>query len=156
MAVLLDNPHPQGSTGMIEAALALTYDPTVLSVSPRDITLGSIPALGTGWQLGSVVDAAGNIGITLYSTTAITAAQAGSLVNITFHVLPGMSVPATAVQLVSSVMANGQQFSTQVDDAQGQLVLSPGLDRLAIETAAIINKPLGHVIGGVRRVFPRH
>jgi hypothetical protein len=38
-----------------------------------------------------VVDAAtGQIGITLYSTTAITATQAGSLVNIAFHVVPGV------------------------------------------------------------------
>ena len=51
---------------MTEAHLALTYDPSVLSVAPADITLGSIPGLGTGWQISSVVDAAtGQIGITL-------------------------------------------------------------------------------------------
>src|SRR5262249_41205769 len=33
VAVLLDDPHPQGSSGMIAAHLALMYDPTVLSVS---------------------------------------------------------------------------------------------------------------------------
>src|SRR5262249_2592478 len=56
VSVLLDQPHPQGSTGLTEAILALTYDPAALSVSPADITLGSLPALGTGWQLHSVVD----------------------------------------------------------------------------------------------------
>src|SRR5262249_511623 len=43
VSVQLDNPHPVGSTGMTEAVLALTYDACVLSVSPADITLGSIP-----------------------------------------------------------------------------------------------------------------
>jgi hypothetical protein len=32
-------------------------------------------------------------------------------------------------------MPGGQQFTTQVDDGQGQLVLSPGNDRLALEPA---------------------
>ena len=45
VAVMLDHPHPAGSTGMTEAHLALTYDPSVLSVSASDITLGSIPGL---------------------------------------------------------------------------------------------------------------
>jgi hypothetical protein len=133
--VLLDDPHPDGSTGMEEAVLALTYDPKVLTVSSADITLGSIPTLGTGWHLVSVVDqATGQIGIDLYSTTAISRAQAGSLVNIAFHVVPGASVPATAVQLVNSVAPSGRHFTTEVADDQGQYVLSPGLDRLVIQT----------------------
>ena len=92
MPVLLDDPHPDGSTGMTEAHLALTYDPSVLSVTPADITLGSIPGLGAGWQITSEVDAAtGQIGINLFNLarTPITSAQAGSLVNIAFHVVPG-------------------------------------------------------------------
>jgi len=55
ISVMLDDPHPSGSTGLTEAMLALTYDPAVLTVSASDITLGSIPSLGTGWQLSSVV-----------------------------------------------------------------------------------------------------
>ena len=43
---MIDHPHPAGSTGLTEAILALTYDPTMLSVSPSDITLGSIPQPG--------------------------------------------------------------------------------------------------------------
>jgi hypothetical protein len=137
VSVLLDHPNPVGSTGMTEAILALDYDPKVLSVSPSDVTLGSIPSQGTGWQISSVVDAAtGQIAITLYSTTAITATQAGSLVNIAFHVAPGASVPVSAVQLVNSTMVNGRRFATQVDDAQGQFVLSPGVDRVVVSTDA--------------------
>jgi hypothetical protein len=137
VSVLLDHPNPVGSTGMTEAILSLSYDPKVLSVSPSDVTLGSIPNQGSGWQISSVVDAArGQIAVTLYSTTAITATDAGSLVNIAFHVAPGASVPVSAVQLVNSTMVNGRQFATQVDDAQGQFVLSPGVDRVVVSTDA--------------------
>ena len=113
--VLLDHPHPEGSTGMTEAILALHYDPSVLNVAA--ITLGSIPGQGIGWQLFSVVDqATGQIGITLYSTTPIAQDEAGSLVNIIFSVRtgePGGVSPrsarlrsgTTAVQLVTSVTA---------------------------------------------------
>ncbi len=133
--VLLDHPHPDGSTGMNEAILALTYDPSVLSLTAEDITLGSLPGLGTGWHLNSVVDAVtGQIGIELYSQTPITANQAGSLVNIAFRVQPGQSVAATSVQLVSGGTPNGQHFSTVLADSQGGLVLGEGLDRIVIQT----------------------
>jgi hypothetical protein len=56
------------------------------------------------------------------------------LVNIAFHVAPGAVVPATAVQLVNAVTPNGRSFSTEVADDQGQYVLSPGMDRLTVET----------------------
>jgi sugar lactone lactonase YvrE len=139
--VLLDDPHPAGSSGMTEAILALTYDPAVLSVSTADITLGSIPGMGTGWQLTAVVDqATGQIGIELYSTVPITAAVAGSLVNIRFHVLPGASAPSTAVKLVNSLTIEGQQFTTQADDAQGQFVLSPGVDNQVVRTSETIKR----------------
>ena len=88
--VLLDQPHPAGSTGLVEAELTLKYDPTVLSVSAADITLGTIPSQGTGWQLsahGQCNDR--QITIQLYSQTPIATDQAGSLVNIAFHVKAG-------------------------------------------------------------------
>jgi N-acetylneuraminic acid mutarotase len=135
--VLIDNPHPDGSTGMTEAILALTYDPKVLSVSSTDIALGSIPALAGGWRLESQVDAAtGQIGIDLFSTTPITSTAAGSLVTITFHLVAGASSPETAVHLVSAVTPKGRSFQTEVADGGGQLVLSPGIDRLVVQTGA--------------------
>ena len=140
--VLLDNSRPQGSTGMTEAILALTYDPKVLTVSSADITLGSIPGLNSGWHLVSVVNqTTGQVAIDLYGAAAITAEQAGSLVNIVFHVVPGAS-PATAmVQLVNAVTLNGEHFVTQVDDAQGQLVLSAGVDEAVIAIAKPVARP---------------
>jgi hypothetical protein len=168
-----------GTTGMTEAVLALTYDPAVLKLAPADITLGSTPSLGRGWQIHSVVDsdrgqigielysttaaditlgsvpglgtgwqlisvidqARGRIGIELHSTTALTATEGGSLVNIAFRLLPGqrsqpatggVSPPWTALQLVSSAAVDGKQFNTQLDDAEGALVLSTGRDRLEV------------------------
>ena len=148
--VLLDHPRPEDSTGMTEAILGLTYDPKVLNVSSADITLGSIPGLGSGWRLVSVIDqVTGQIAIDLFSTTAITATHAGSLVNITFHVAPGASAAGTAVQLVSSVAPNGQWFSTEVADGDGQYVLSPGMDRLVVQA-----DPGANVWGGPHT--PRH
>jgi hypothetical protein len=98
--------------------------------------------LGSNWQLTTLVDpTTGQIGITLYSTTAITAAQAGSLVNIAFQVMPGEAVSATAVQLVHWATPNGQPFETQVDDAQGQFVLSPGTNRLVVWSGSRAKPP---------------
>jgi hypothetical protein len=120
---------------MTQAILGLIYDPKILTVSPADIILGSIPSLGQGWRLESVVDQmTGQIAIDLYSTTPITEAEAGSLVNITFHLLPEADTPATVVQLASSVRPDGHWFVTEVADGEGQFVLGPGVDRLVIRT----------------------
>jgi hypothetical protein len=140
--VLLDHARPAGSTGMTEAIIGLTYDPRALTVTPADITLGSIPAAGSGWKVQSVVDAAtGQIAIDLYSTTPITQSLGGSLVNIAFHLTPGVTVPATAVQLVNAVTPQGHWFSTEVADGQSKFVLSPGVDQLMIQTGAAVALP---------------
>ena len=120
--VLLDEPHPKGSTGLVEAELTLKYDPAVLSVSAADITLGTIPSQGTGWQLSAQVNAAtGQITIQLYSQTPIGSDEAGSLVNVAFHVKSDTSIPqATTVQLLKS--------QTVLADSQAAMVLGPGLD----------------------------
>jgi hypothetical protein len=143
VTVVIDNPHPQGSTGMTEAVLALTYDPSVLSISAADIALGSISAEGTGWQLSSVIDQTrGQIAITLYSQTPITTSQACSLITITFHVQSGErrggghALPLSSVRLVSPLTLDGQEFTTQVDDTQGPLVLTRGADGLSMGVAA--------------------
>jgi N-acetylneuraminic acid mutarotase len=136
VSVQLDHPHPAGSIGMTEAVLALTYNPSLLSIAAADITLGSTPSQGTGWQLNSYIDAAsGQIAIVLYSTTPIASAQAGSLVNLAFHVIPqaGRHIrrgDVGSVRLVNAVTVDGHEYTTQVDDAQGQFVLSPGVDEV--------------------------
>ncbi len=137
VSINLDDPHPMGSTGLISATLALKYDPSVLSVAPTDITLGSIPSAGSGWQLTSVVDKAmGRIGIQLYSATPVTATQGSSLVDIAFHILPGAKASTTAVQLVNAAAPNGQWFGTVLADSQGGLILSPGVDQVMLPTGS--------------------
>jgi hypothetical protein len=128
----LDDPVPAGSTGMIEAVLALHYDPNLLSVSSADIHLGSIPLSSSGWQVFTVQNAAtGQLVIDLYSSQAITSPVGGSLVTIDFHVQPGAALGTTSIQLVDSVTPMGQhEFKTSVSDAQGAFILNPAPSRI--------------------------
>jgi len=99
------------------------------------ITLGSIPGLSSGWQVVPHIDqATGTIAIEMFGQNALTSAQAGSLITIGFHVLPGTTVTATAVQLADSVQAGGTYYSTILADSQSGWILSPGMNRLAIPT----------------------
>ncbi len=122
--VMLDSAMPVGSTGLTEATLALTYDPHVLRVAAADVRLGSLPALGTGWTVTSVVDAAGGqLAIELYSPTPLDVAAAGSLVQVDFDVLPG-AVGSTTVNLVGAVDPNGGRwFCTNLADTEGAMAL---------------------------------
>ncbi len=149
--VLLDHPHPEGSTGLTEAVLALNYDPTQLSVSAADITLGSLPELGTGWQISSIVDAVrGQIGIEMFSLTPITATHGGSLVNIAFHLVgtshSSAGQPIAAVQLVSGATPNGMHYSTILADTQGALVVSDGIDQLVMQNPISAALPTNRAI----------
>jgi Domain of unknown function (DUF4465) len=139
VSVMIDHSDPEGSTGLTSATLALTYDPTMLSVAPADITLGSIPGQGAGWQLLAVVDPTkGQIGIQLYSQTPLTVNQAGSLVHIAFQILPGATAPTTAVQLVNTVTPNSQWFGLGLTDTQGSLILGAGTEPLVLPTDAAL------------------
>jgi hypothetical protein len=123
--VTIDDPHPAGSSGLTQAQLALTYDPTVLSVSAADIHLGNVPSSGTGWKLQSVVNSTtGQIGITLFSATPIRSSTGGSLVTLVFHVRPGAQARSTLIDLVSAVNPTGRRVvPTALDDNQGVLTL---------------------------------
>jgi hypothetical protein len=134
----LDHPHPVGSTGLSEAILTLNYDPSVLTVNPSDIALGSLPSQGSGWQITSVVDAAkGQIAITMFSMTPITALQGGSLVDVNFHLVAGATVSTTAVQLANSVAPYGHQVGLLLADTQGALILSPGVNQVMLATGYV-------------------
>ena len=123
----IDDPLPAANDGMTEATVALSYDPAVLSVSPSDIHLGSVPASGSGWTLQSSIDqATGQIAVTILSTTPIASSTAGSLVVIDFHQTGLTAAGTTTVNLVDSVDPNGSApIYTQVDGQQGPFVLSP-------------------------------
>jgi hypothetical protein len=143
--VMLDNAMPAGSTGLTEATLALTYNPQVLSLA--DVHLGSLPALGTGWTVTSVVDAgSGQLAIELYSLTPLDVSAGGSLVQVDFHVLPGASGP-TAVNLVEAVDPNGGRwFNTNVADTQGAMAL--GITNAIANVADLADTDAAPAAGG--------
>ncbi len=90
MPVNIDTARPAGSNGLMEATLALRYNPQLFSVTATDIKLGTVPNAGSGWQLGVAINPqTGAIGITLFSTTPIQSTAGGSLVTITLR-SPGL------------------------------------------------------------------
>jgi Beta-propeller repeat len=125
--VILDDARPAGSTGLTEATLALTFDPSVFTVSAVDVHLGTVPASGSGWMLTTVVNAVtGQVGITLESATPITHPIGGSLVTIDFHARAGALLGPTSLALVATVNPTGQGLiQTNVFDSQGAFTLSP-------------------------------
>ena len=129
VSVNIDDADPAGSTGLTEAHLALTYDPSLFTVSATDVHLGSVLTAGSGWTVAPTIDpATGQIAIALSSDTPISSSLGGSLVTIDFHQLsgePGGVSPRSAISLVASVNPNGQYVTTELEDAQGTFTLTP-------------------------------
>ena len=125
--VNLDDARPAGSTGLTQAELALTYDPSLFTVTAADVHLGTIPSSGSGWTLSTVVDAVtGQLAITLLSQTPIATAIGGSLVTIDFHRTGTALSGTTAIDLAASVDPNGQgRFVTALFDTDNRFILSP-------------------------------
>jgi hypothetical protein len=133
--VNIDDAHPAGSLGLSAAHLALTYDPSVFSVSAADVHLGSVLAAGSGWTLVPTINpVTGQIVIALSSTTPIGEAIGGSLVTIDFHQV-GYGEPSGVsrrvsgpgmIELVASVNPTGQQLvTTELEDPVGTFTLTP-------------------------------
>ena len=82
------------------------------------------------------------IGIELYGATAITTDQAGSLVDITFHIMantPTNAIPlAPLVQFDDVATPDEQQFVTTLADAQGALIISRGTDQVFIDSERLL------------------
>jgi hypothetical protein len=127
--VNIDTARPEDSTGMLEAVLALRFDPQVFTVSAADVHLGSLPTAGSGWRLISAVNSqTGEIGIDLFSATPISTRAGGSLVTVTLHVRDTAPPGTTVLNLVPEVNPNGQRmFRTAAADAQGTFVLHPAV-----------------------------
>ncbi len=133
--VNIDTAHPAGSEGMMEASLALLYDPREYAVTPADVELGTVPMEGSGWQLQTVVNAqTGDIGIDLYSTTPIASTAGGSLVTITLHVQQPAPTGTAVLTLLQQANPTGLRvFDTSVGDALGAYVLEiPGRQTVGI------------------------
>jgi len=134
--VNIDTARPQGSSGMVDAILALTYDPNVFDVSATDVQLGTVPGGGGGWKVQAEVNAqTGLIGIELYSNTPILSTVGGSLVTIAMHVRETAPMGTTGLTLVPDVDPTGgvRVYLTQVSDAQGAFVLHQALTPLGME-----------------------
>ena len=127
--VSIDTARPQGSSGMNDAMLALTFDPTIFDVSAADVQLGTVPEAGSGWQIKTEVNAqTGLIGLELYSATPIVSPAGGSLVTIALHPRAGAATLAAAtppLTLVPYVDPSGgsRVYQTQVSDGQGAFVV---------------------------------
>jgi Cohesin domain len=137
--VNIDTAHPLGSEGMMDAMLALSYDPQVFEVSASDVELGTVPEGGSGWQLKAEVNAqTGQIGVEIYSNTPIQSVQGGSLVTISMHVRETATAGATGLTLVPYVDPTGglRVYQTQVSDGQGAFVLHPAETALGVEPGA--------------------
>jgi hypothetical protein len=138
--VNIDTARPQGSTGMVDAILALAYDPKAFQITAADVQLGTVPQGGSGWHLVTEVNAqTGLIGIELYSANPIQTTAGGSLVTITLHPLAASPSslttnhysPTTALTFLPYTDPNGglRVFQTQVSDASGAFVIHESTER---------------------------
>ena len=132
--VNIDTARPAGSSGLMEATLALCYNPQLFSVTTADIKLGTVPNGGSGWQLGVAINpGTGDIGITLFSTTPIQNTAGGSLVTITLHVQGTPEVGQAALALVDEVNPTGlRSYQTGLADSQGALVMHESVGRVQL------------------------
>jgi len=155
--VNIDTARPEGSTGMVEAVLALTYDPKVFEVSAADVQLGTVPEGGSGWKLQAEVNTQrGLIGVELYSSTAIQSSVGGSLVTIAMHVRGMAPAGTTGLTLVPYVDPAGgvEVYETSLLGAEGEFILHPAQTPAGTEPGApgqvtIDSRPLAASNGAI-------
>jgi hypothetical protein len=121
----IDTAHPSGSTGLVQAILALTYDPTKFTVSAADFHLGTLPSSAGGWQLQAVVNpGAGEIGIDIFGMAAIQSIGGGSLVTVSMHPIAPLPNGAAWLTLVPAANPTGDRvYKTTLADANGALIV---------------------------------
>jgi hypothetical protein len=152
----IDDAHPAGSTGLVEAHLALTYDPRQFTVSAADVHAGSVLA-GGEWSIVPTIDpATGQIGIALSGSTPVASTLGGSLVTIDFHQVAGRIANPSSIALAASVNPNGQFFATELEDAQGTFTLTPAPSNRADLGNSIAMIPAASVVtgGGATDITP--
>jgi hypothetical protein len=123
--VNIDTAMPEGSTGTVDATLALRYDPRFFSLTESDIKLGELAGSCSDWQLAATINpVTGEIGVNLFGASPITSTAGGTLVTIDLHVLASAPLGATAIALVPEVSPGGLRvYRTSVADSQGALQL---------------------------------
>jgi len=154
--VNIDDACPAGSTGLVEADLALTYNPSLFTVSASDVHAGSVLADGNWSVVPNIDQATGEIGIALSSSMPVRAPTGGSLVTIDFHPT-GAGSGQARFELVASVTPNGQYVMTELEDTQGTFTLTPaptnGFDP-RIDGMATLTANAGAVVGAPVLIAP--
>jgi hypothetical protein len=126
--VNIDTGHPEGSTGLIQGTLALTYDPTVFDVSTTDVHLGTVLENGRGWEVKAEVNSQlGLIGIEFDSNAPVQSSAGGSLVTIAMHARDAVAAGTAVLNIVPCVDPAGgpRLYQTSLQSAEGELVLNP-------------------------------
>ncbi len=125
--VNIDNPDPMGTGGLMSAALAIDYNPAIFTVGASDVQTGAVTS---GWTLATAVNAAtGQLGISLSSSSPVASTAPGSLALITFHIKPGATLGASAINLAASNSPGGSTISTSLGTASGPLRYSAGANQ---------------------------
>jgi hypothetical protein len=113
--------------GLQAIDLVLSYDPAALSISPADISLSGFAAAASWAQVLSLATP-GEIRLSLYGTNPVAASGAGTLVNLTFHVLPTAAngdYPISVVTAPSTASRLNEGLFT-LSTSNGSIVVAPG------------------------------
>jgi hypothetical protein len=143
-AVNIDTAHPAGSSGMIDAILALAYDPAAFDVSAADVHMGTVSESGAGWRLQAEVNSEkGLIGVELVGNNPVLSTAGGSLITVTMHPKSALantfrtdsSLPP--LRFVPSADPSGgvRVYQTQISDAKGAFVLEQIVESGPLQTA---------------------
>jgi MYXO-CTERM domain-containing protein len=113
-----------GDSGLFEGVLALTYDPTVFSISDTDVAFGDLllnaPADGE-WELNPDTSTPGEVDITTNATdlfsNPISSTTGGVIFNLTFHIKAGAPTGDSVLHIVvpPAWSPNGVQSSALPD-----------------------------------------
>ena len=132
--VNINNPNPDGSGGLVAAALAIDYNPNVFTIDPiAGIQFGTVTntsdwGAGPGQTPVVTVDPVdGFIGIALASDVPDLSTVGGSLVLLTFQVLPNAPAGSSAINLAATNTPSGGSVTTLLDAANGPLTLRPAV-----------------------------
>jgi hypothetical protein len=145
-----------GDSGLHSAEVVLTYNPSLFSVAPADVSPGSLltstPASGV-WTMQAVVPGPGEIDITATSSTPdadITSQAGGVFANVAFHVVANAAAGYTSIHvIVPQQTAPSGASSFAIDQVnQSPYVLNPadqvdGVARINIPSTMTVTTTSG-------------
>jgi hypothetical protein len=133
----LDDPaSPYSQSGLSSGNFVLYYNPSVFTVSPSDLQLGTIanptpgdptgtglgdgfsPGSPNGWNVSSTASPPGYLNVLLSnnnSSAFVYGTNGGSLVTVTFHILPNAPLGPSTIDLAADT--DGNQPNTYLADS---------------------------------------